>query len=56
MLPSLPINHNFEAGQTYELVLIGKSPTATLGILKVKSNKVVEKIATIRKNALFEKR
>jgi hypothetical protein len=51
----VPATYNFEAGQIYELVISSNLPAATIvSVTKNKSAKVAGKIATLRKNSIFE--
>jgi len=53
---NVPVTYKFEAGQVYELTLtMAPLGVSTTTITKKKSAKEAEKIATLRKNAVFEK-
>ena len=53
---NVPVTHKFEAGQVYELTLtMAPFGVSTTSITKNKSAKVAEKIATLRKNSVFDR-
>ena len=52
---NVPVTYKFEAGQVYELTLtMAPMGVSTTTITKKKSAREAEKIATLRKNAVFE--
>jgi hypothetical protein len=53
---NVPVTYNFEAGQVYELTLtMAPFGVSTTTITIKKSDKVAERVATLRKNSVFQK-